>query len=128
MLFSHFSRKGQSGWLHITFQKHGSFSWLVFQNLCISVLDMQTPLALNQLSKSLLKSLLSPISMVVTDSQPPLFGMLDSPKIMSFPFDMEYDLEISFFGGKYLWNPILVLYNHVKYIWSYYAFLIQKKH
>ena len=82
MLFSHFSIKGQSGWLHITFQKHGSFSWLVFQNLCTSVLDMQTPLALNQLSKLLL----SPISMVVTDSQPPLFGMLDNRKILSFPF------------------------------------------
>ena len=82
MLFSHFSIKGQSGWLHITFQKHGSFSWLVFQNLCTSVLEMQTPLALNQLSKSLL----STISMVVTDIQPPLSGMLDSPKIVSFPF------------------------------------------
>ena len=64
------------------FQKYGSFSWLVFQNLCSFVLDMQTPLALNQLSKSLL----SPISMVVTNIQPPLFGVLDRPKIMSFPF------------------------------------------
>ena len=64
------------------FQKYGSFSWLVFQNLCSFVLDMQTPLAQNQLSKSLL----SPISMVVTNIQPPLFGVLDRPKIMSFPF------------------------------------------
>ena len=37
------------------FQKYGSFSWLVFQNLCSFVLDMQTPLALNQLSKSVVK-------------------------------------------------------------------------
>ena len=64
------------------FQKHGSFSWLVFENLRSFVLDIPTPLSLNQLSKSLL----SPISMVVTNNQPPLFGMLDSPKIMSFPF------------------------------------------
>ena len=64
------------------FEKHGFFSWLVFQNLCSFVLDMKTLLALNQLSKSLL----SPISMVVTNIQPPLFGALDHPKIMSFLF------------------------------------------
>ena len=81
ILFSHFSRKGLSGGCMPLFQKHGSFSWLVFQNLRRFFLDMQTPLALNQLSKSLL----SPISMVVTDNQPPLFGVLDNPKIMSFP-------------------------------------------
>ena len=108
MLFSHFSRKGQSGWLHITFQKHGSFSWLVFQNLCTSVLDMQTPLALNQLSKSLLKSLLSSISMVVTDSQPPLFGMLDSPKIVSFPFlTWNMILKFPFLEGNIYGTPSL---------------------
>ena len=45
-------------------------------------LNMKTLLALNQLSKSLL----SPISMVVTNIQPPLFGALDRPKIMSFLF------------------------------------------
>ena len=67
------------------FQKHGSSSWLVFQNLCSFVLDMQS--ADTTCSKSVVKkSLLSPTSMVVTNIQPPLFGMLDRPKIMSFPF------------------------------------------
>ena len=45
----HFSRKGQSAGCMPLFEKHGSFSWLVFQNLHSFVLDMQTPLALNQL-------------------------------------------------------------------------------
>ena len=84
------------------FQKHCSFSWLVFQNLCTSVLDMQTPLALNQLSKLLL----SPISMVVTDSQPPLFGMLESPKIMSFPFlTWNMILKFPFLEGNIYGTP-----------------------
>ena len=67
------------------FQKHGSFSWLVFQNICSFVLDMQS--VDTTCSKSVVKkSLLSPTSMVVTNIQPPLFGMLDRPKIMSFRF------------------------------------------
>ena len=45
----HFSSKGQSAGCMPRSQKHGSFSWLVFQNLHSFVLDMQTPLALNQL-------------------------------------------------------------------------------
>ena len=106
--------KGQSGGCMPLFPKHGSFGWLVFQNLRSFVLDTQAPLALNQLSKSLL----SPISMVVTDKQPSLFGVLNSPKIMSFPF--------FFFNVIRSWNFLFLewniygapslLYNHVKHI------------
>ena len=116
ILFSHFSRKGQSCGCMPLFQKHGSFSWLVFQNLHSFVLDMQTPLALNQLSKSLL----SLISMVVTDNQTPLFGVLDSPKIMSFPsffffFKCNKILKFPFLEWNIYGGPSL-LYNHVKHI------------
>ena len=56
--------------------------------------------------------------MVVTDNQPPLFGVLDSPKIMSFPFFIfkcNKILKFPFLEWN-IYGALSLLYNHVKHI------------